>query len=128
MPWWVSFPLKWLAMLDPSKQKWRRVPLDEEGLDGAGREEIMSALFESFVTQQGSLGLSLLGELPGVDGATQSPDLENAKLVIDQLEMLEHKSRGNLSPEEAAFLRKTVTVLREAFAVKLDLLRDVDRS
>ena len=61
MPWWVSFPLKWLAMLDPSKQKWHRVPLDEEGLDGAGREEIMSALFESFVTQQGSLGLSLLG-------------------------------------------------------------------
>ncbi len=115
-------------MLDPSKQKWHRVPLDEEALDGAGREEIMSALFESFVTQQGSLGLSLLGELPGVDGATQSPDVENAKLVIDQLEMLEHKSRGNLSPEEAAFLRKTVTVLREAFAAKLDLLRDVDRS
>ena len=128
MPWWVSFPLKWLAMLDPSKQKWHWVPLDEEGLDGAGREEIMSALFESFVTQQGSLGLSLLGELPGVDGATRSPDLENAKLVIDQLEMLEHKSRGNLSPKEATFLRKTVTVLREAFAVKLDLLRDVDRS
>ena len=92
------------------------VRLDESALEQADREEIMGALFESFVTQQGSLGLSLLGELP--DSSAQ-PDIANAKLVIDQLEMFEFKCRGNLSPNEAAFLRKTITVLGEALVSKL---------
>ena len=94
--------------------------LDEEALSEADRDGIMGALFESFVTQQGSLGLSLMGELPGGDQGNSRPDLESAKLVIDQLEMFEFKSRGNLSPEEAAFLRKTLTVLGETLFRKLE--------
>lgn len=91
-------------------------PLEESSLQGADRGQIMSALFENFVTQQGSLGLSLLGELPGTENQS---DVASAKLVIDQLEMFEFKTRGNLSPEEAAFLRKTLTVLGEALVTKL---------
>ncbi len=96
------------------------VPLNEAALEGADRDAIMGALFESFVTQQGALGLSLLGELPDSsqnqsEGDASAPvDVENAKLVIDQLEMFEFKTQGNLTPEEAAFLRKTITVLHEA--------------
>ena len=90
------------------------VPLNEGPLESADRTEIMSALFESFVTQQGSLGLSLLGELSDGSQAAEDVDVESAKLVIDQLEMFEFKTRGNLSPEEAAFLRKTLTILGEA--------------
>ncbi len=95
------------------------VPLDENRLESADRDEIMSALFESFVTQQGSLGLSLLGEIPSRSGEDTDPDLESAKLVIDQLEMIEFKTRGNLLPDEAAFLRKTLTILGEAFFRKV---------
>lgn len=94
--------------------------LDEGALSEADRAAIMGALFESFVTQQASLGLSLMGELPGEDEEISRPDLESAKLVVDQLEMFEFKSRGNLSPEEAAFLRKTLTVLGEALIRKLE--------
>ena len=95
------------------------VPVNEEDLGAADKGEIMSALFESFVTQQGSLGLSLLGEISDDAEHDSSPDLESAKLVIDQLEMFEFKTKGNLSPEEAAFLRKTLTVLGEALFRKV---------
>ncbi len=103
-------------MRDPSKSPHPDlVPLNEAPLESADRTEIMSALFESFVTQQGSLGLSLLGDLPSEGGEEdRGVDVESAKLVIDQLEMFEFKTRGNLSPEEAAFLRKTLTLLGEA--------------
>ena len=106
-------------MPDSSDLRPEFVSVDESSLDSADRVEIMGALFESFVTQQGSLGLSLLGELPDEGGGVLSPDIESAKLVIDQLEMFEFKTRGNLLPEEAAFLRKTVTSLGDALIRKL---------
>ena len=96
------------------------VPVDEARLETADRAEIMGALFESFVTQQGSLGLSLMGELPPDAGGGIAPDLESAKLVIDQLEMFEFKTKGNLSAAEAAFLRKTITVLGEALMRRVE--------
>jgi hypothetical protein len=107
-------------MPDSSDPKPELVPVNESSLESADRVEIMGALFESFVTQQGSLGLSLLGELPDERGGLLSPDIESAKLVIDQLEMFEFKTRGNLLPEEAAFLRKTLTILGEALIRKLE--------
>lgn len=106
-------------MLDPKAKRPDLVSLDEDSLENAEKGEIMSALFESFVTQQGSLGLSLLGEIPGRNGEEADPDLESAKLVIDQLEMFEFKTRGNLLPDEAAYLRRTLTILGEAFFRKV---------
>lgn len=101
-----------------------RVPLDEEALEGADRVEIMAALFENFVAQQGGLCLSLLGELDserssGSETSISEGDLEAAKHVVDQLEMIEFKTHGNLTPDEAAHLRKTITVLGEALLRKL---------
>lgn len=107
-------------MPNPMDPKPDFVSVDESSLEGADRVEIMGALFESFVTQQGSLGLSLLGELPNEEGDPLSLDIDSAKLVIDQLEMFEFKTRGNLLPEEAAFLRKTLTILGEALVRKLE--------
>lgn len=91
---------------------------------GADRVEIMAALFENFVAQQGGLCLSLLGELDsdrssGSETSISEGDLEAAKHVVDQLEMIEFKTHGNLTPDEAAHLRKTITVLGEALLRKL---------
>lgn len=43
------------------------------------------------------------------------PDLEAAKFNIDMLAMLEEKTKGNLSPEEAGLLEQTLHQLRMAF-------------
>ena len=41
---------------------------------------------------------------------------EGAKVVIDQLDMLAVKTRGNLSPEETAALDKALETVHAAFA------------
>lgn len=93
----------------------------EDRLAQAGRDEIMSELFLDWVTSQGGLGFFLLGMAPHPEtGQPQPPNLESAKIVIDQLEMMEFKSRGNLNAAERELILRTISVLRTKFAETLD--------
>jgi hypothetical protein len=77
--------------------------------------ELMSALFAQMVLQQSNLAMMLLGKTAHPDSGQMVRDIEGAKLFIDQLEMLEVKTRGNLSKEEAALLKQSLMALRMAF-------------
>jgi hypothetical protein len=57
----------------------------------------------------------LLGKTAHPETGKVIRDLEAAKLFIDQLEMLEVKTRGNLSKEEAGLLKQGLMNLRLAF-------------
>jgi hypothetical protein len=74
-----------------------------------------AALFASLVFQWTELGLILLGHAPTEAGQPPEVDLDQAQLVIDQLEMLQAKTRGNLTDPEAALLKRSLTNLRMAF-------------
>lgn len=74
-----------------------------------------SALFVSMVLQYSDLATLALGRAPHPETGKRMRDLEAARLFIDQLEMLEAKTRGNLTPDEAAVLRQALTNLRLAF-------------
>jgi hypothetical protein len=89
-------------------------PFDPQTGD-AGRGEIMSALFAQMVTQQANMALLLLGAVPHPETGETLHDLESARFFIDQLEMLEVKTRGNLTRDEEHLLRQTLTTLRLAF-------------
>ena len=78
-------------------------------------DELQFALFAQLVMQQSNLALMLLGKRPHPESGQPMRDLEAAKLFIDQLEMLETKTRGNLNKEEAALLRQSLMALRMAF-------------
>ena len=87
---------------------------------GAGSGELshdglQSALFAQLVVQQSNLALMLLGKGPQPESGQSMRDLEAAKLFIDQLEMLETKTKGNLNKEEAALLKQSLMALRMAF-------------
>ncbi len=79
------------------------------------RDEIHSALFAQMVMQQANLALMLLGKSPHPETGQPARDLEAAKLFIDQLEMLEVKTKGNLKPPESALLKQSLMTLRLAF-------------
>jgi hypothetical protein len=93
------------------------------GGQGAGRgkftepqgDQIHSALFAQMVIQQSNLALMLLGKSPHPETGQPVRDLDAAKLFIDQLEMLEVKTRGNLNPNEAALLKQSLMTLHLAF-------------
>jgi len=79
------------------------------------QSDMMSALFAQLVMQQSNLALMLLGKTPHPETGQVVRDVEGAKLFIDQLEMLELKTKGNLNKEEAALLKQSLMALRMAF-------------
>ena len=56
-----------------------------------------------------------LGLLPGPSGERIPLDLENARRTIDMLEVLRHKTQGNLTAEEAKLLEDVLYELRLSF-------------
>ena len=87
----------------------------EDELGGISRAELMSALFAQLVMQQANMAMLLLGKVPNPQTGETIRDIEAARLFIDQLEMLEEKTRGNLSKEEEQLLKQSLMSLRMAF-------------
>jgi hypothetical protein len=87
----------------------------EDPLANASQEEVMSALFANMVLQQAQTAYMFLGKAPNPDTGQVMIDLETAKYFIDQLEMLAHKTKGNLDRQEAGLLNQSLTTLRLAF-------------
>ena len=78
-------------------------------------EEMHTALFAQLVMQQNNLAMMLLGKIPHPEDGHVTRNIEAARLFIDQLEMLEAKTKGNLTREEAALLKQSLMQLRLAF-------------
>ncbi len=79
------------------------------------REEIMSALFAHLVIQNTNMALMFLGQAPHPESGERVHDLETARMFIDQLEMLEVKTKGNLTREEEKLLQQSLMHLRMTF-------------
>jgi hypothetical protein len=78
-------------------------------------EEMHTALFAQLVMQQNNMAMMLLGKIPHPEDGRVTKNIEAARLFIDQLEMLEAKTKGNLTREEAALLKQSLMQLRLAF-------------
>jgi hypothetical protein len=94
--------------------------LSEEAPVSGSPDEMRSALFAHMVMQQSSMAMMLLGKTPHPETGQIVRDLEAAKFFIDQLEMLEFKTKGNLNREEAALLKQSLMSLRMAFVESVD--------
>ncbi len=86
-----------------------------QDLGPISREEMMSALFAQLVVQQSNMAMLLMGKVPHPQTGQTVRDIEAARLFIDQLEMLEAKTKGNLTKEEAQLLKQSLMSLRMAF-------------
>src|SRR5215471_13799086 len=89
--------------------------LSEPNQDKVSHEEILSALFAQMVVQQSNMALMLLGKVPHPQTGKTILDIDAARMFIDQLEMLEAKTRGNLTKEEQQLLKNSLMSLRMAF-------------
>src|SRR6186713_3748418 len=75
----------------------------------------MSQRFIEFVMMQAQNAALFLGQIPNPQTGKGEVNLELAKMFIDQLGMIEEKTRGNLTNEETAVLRNTLSNLQIAF-------------
>jgi hypothetical protein len=82
--------------------------------------EDQSTLFANLVMQQSNMAMMLLGQVAHPESGEVVKDLEAAKMFIDQLEMLETKTKGNLTKEESSLLKQMLMALRLAFVESVD--------
>ncbi len=75
----------------------------------------LSQRFAQLVMMQVQNILYLLGRLPGPHGEAPPPQLPEAKMLIDQLEMIQAKTKGNLTAQEGKLLDQALTQTRLAF-------------
>ena len=87
----------------------------DDALANASRQEIMSALFANMIVQQTNLAMMLLGKVPHPETGQHIRELDGAKMFIDQLEMLEVKTKGNLEKQEEALLKQSLMMLHLAY-------------
>ena len=92
---------------------------EEAGDAGAGQAEpggpLPPANFMTLVNSIVMQVLYCLGRLAGPDGAEPNVNLDLAKHHIDMLDVLEEKTKGNLTKEEEAVLQNTLNQVRMAY-------------
>jgi hypothetical protein len=79
------------------------------------REEMQAALFADLVARQSNMALMFMGQVPVPGAKERTVDLDAAQMFIDQLEMIEAKTRGNLTKDEEHFLKQNLMQLRLVF-------------
>ena len=92
----------------------------EQNAGTAERQDTFAALFAQLVMQQSNMALMLLGKVAHPETGQVVKDVEAARLFIDQLEMLETKTKGNLNKEETALLKQSLMTLRLAFVQEVE--------
>ena len=75
----------------------------------------MTQRFIEFVMMHAQNAALFLGQIPNPKTGEAEINLDLARMFIDQLEMIQEKTRGNLTNEEATVLRTAVSNLPMAF-------------
>src|ERR1700759_1218715 len=75
----------------------------------------LSQRFIEFVMMQAQNAALFLGQIPNPRTGEGEVNLELARLFIDQLAMIQEKTRGNLTNEEETVLRNALSNLQMAF-------------
>ena len=101
--------------------------MNPETASPVSREEEFSFLFAQMVMQQSNMAMMFMGKVAHPESGKVVQDMEAARLFIDQLEMLEAKTRGNLTKEEAALLKQTLMSLRLTFVDAIETAPPSDK-
>jgi hypothetical protein len=75
----------------------------------------MTQRFIEFVMMHAQNAALFLGQIPNPKTGEPEINLDLARMFIDQLEMIQEKTRSNLTNEEAMVLRNTLSNLQMAF-------------
>jgi hypothetical protein len=71
--------------------------------------------FLQLVMMQAQNILYVLGKIPTPDGRVPAPNLDAAKMLIDQLEVIKIKTQGNLNKQETSILEEALSSVQLAF-------------
>jgi len=92
----------------------RSAPREPQGEPRGPYDEVSSG-FETLVSYLSTTAMFQLGLIAGPSGERIPADMPNAKRTVDLLEVLQEKTRGNLTASEARLLEDVLYELRMSF-------------
>jgi len=75
----------------------------------------MAQRFIEFIMMQAQNAAFMLGQIPHPQSGKSEVNLEVAQLLIDQLAMIQEKTKGNLNSDESRILAGAISNLQMAF-------------
>jgi hypothetical protein len=85
----------------------------------------LSQRFIEFVVMHAQNAALFLGQIPNPKTGEPEVNLDFARMFIDQLAMIQEKTRGNLTSEEATVLRNALSNLQMAY---VEVAREAPKS
>ena len=104
----------WKSQVEAEKEALAKEP-EAEKTAGGGPLDLPPASFEMLVTTFASEAMIALGQVPNPYSNEYTISWEHARYTIDMLQVVQDKTKGNLSTEEAAMLETILHQLRLAF-------------
>lgn len=93
-------------------QKWHAQYDTEKNEAIANKVDFREANFTLFVSTMAMQAMIAMGKLDNPSGLESSPNLEQARFMIDTITVVAEKTANNLSEEEEKFLAETIYHLR----------------
>lgn len=113
----------WKAQAQAEKERLAQKEHEAEAGRGPGGEQgLPQANFQALMSVLASQAIMGLGAFADPKSNRVVIDLEGAKFSIDLLGVLEEKSKGNLTEQEAADLKQLLAELRARFVQIADLV------
>jgi hypothetical protein len=104
----------WKSQVEKEKESIAQQPKSEPSAE-VDPHNLPPASLEMLVTTFASEAMVALGQLPNPFTNEHSINWEHARYTIDMLQVLQDKTKGNLSNDEAAMLETLLHQLRLAF-------------
>ena len=106
----------WKSQVEKEKEQLRQREADASADSNPADPEIPEASFQIFLATLGTQAMAMMGLLPNPEGAGNTQvHLPMARHLIDMIGVLDDKTKGNLSPEEANLLQENLHQLRMAY-------------
>ena len=103
----------WKEQVQAEKEAAQR-PATDEPPPEESENQLPPATFPLLVSSLATQALMMMGQIPDPGGKV-SVELDHAKHTIDMLGMLEEKTKGNLTTEEAAMMEQVLHQLRMVY-------------
>lgn len=88
---------------------------DQPAGGAKGPQQIPPASFETLVSEHVSRAFTFLGAIPEPNSGRRIQHLDLARHYIDLLNVIQEKTQGNLTEDEATALASTLYELRQAY-------------
>ncbi len=107
-----------------AKEKATEVPEPQPGQE-PGQASRAESEFSYFISSLGMQAMVALGQMEDPHTGTAHVNLQQAKYLVDTLQMINTKTKGNLTPDEATMMKELLYQLQMHFVKAAQTVQEI---